>query len=37
MKLISIKVAHLYEELVQLNVDIALSEEELETSDGIEK
>src|SRR5699024_9067928 len=31
------KVADLYEELVQLNVDIALSEEELETSDGIEK
>ena len=31
------KVSELYEELVQLNVDIALSEEELETSNGIEK
>ena len=31
------KVAYLYEELVQLHVDIALSEEELETSDGIER
>ena len=29
--------ADLYEELVQLNVDVALSEEELETSDRIEK
>lgn len=31
------KVSELYEELIQYNVDIAISEEELETSNGIEK
>ena len=31
------KVSHLYEELIQTNVDIALTEEELATSSGIEK
>ena len=31
------KVSDLYEELIQSNVDIALSEEELESSEGIEK